>query len=319
MIPQLPDTLNLASAQAAIDTLAPVANTADTTFAAPAAAAAADTAAAFAERIFPAADSLLAIPSATPAAEAADTLAEAVPFDPTLTVEQAFGAASELAAGETAVQPFLETLTDHPIFQGFVLLLAIAYMLMICAHLHDITGLLSRKNSDYMREGEGHSPGGGGSIQTAATVGLLMAAAVAVHLCETSPVKACGTMGVLLSILAALFGITLFQCGLLAFIGRLTLTRDLTRAIIHFKVLFFSLATILAMPPALLLVLCPPGEGDLWFYGTVLLAGIVLFLFLKESFTLFLAKKISILHWFLYLCIVECFPVSLVWLLATRC
>ena len=40
--------------------------------------------------------------------------------------------------------------------------------------------------------------------------------------------------------------------------------------------------------------------------------------YLKESLMLFLSKKISILHWFLYLCAVEIFPVSFVWLSLTR-
>ena len=42
------------------------------------------------------------------------------------------------------------------------------------------------------------------------------------------------------------------------------------------------------------------------------------FLYLKESLNLFISKKISILHWFLYLCTVEIFPVSLLWLSLVR-
>lgn len=262
------------------------------------------------------ADSILRAGAELPAG-AVDTLAAAEPFDPVLTAEQAFGTASELAAGTAAGIPFAETLTDHPVFQGIVLLLAVAYMLMICAHFHDIAGLFSRRHNDYVREG-GVTFGSDGSVQTAAVIGLLMTAVLAVRFAERTPGALYGTMGVLLSALAAVFGIALFQCGALHLIGRITLSTDLTRALVHFKVLYLGLATVVAMPSALLLALCPPGEGQLWFYGTLLLSGTVAMLFLKESFRLFLAKKVSILHWFLYLCTVECFPISLIWLLATR-
>ncbi|EKC70870.1 hypothetical protein LEA_07560, partial [human gut metagenome] len=50
----------------------------------------------------------------------------------------------------------------------------------------------------------------------------------------------------------------------------------------------------------------------------LILGGALLLLYLKESLMLFLSKKISILHWFLYLCAVEIFPVSFVWLSLTR-
>lgn len=250
--------------------------------------------------------------------QTADTLAAAEPFDPVLTAEQAFGAASELVAGTVAGTPFTEALTDHPLFQGIVLLLAVAYMLMICAHFHDIVGLFSRHHSDYVREGGG-AIGTDGSAQTAAVIGLLMTAVLAVRFAEGVPGAGYGTMGLLMTALLAVFGILFFQCGALHLIGRITLSTDLTQALVHFKVLFFGLITVAAMPTALLLALCPPGEGRFWLYATLLLAGTVAILFLKESFTLFLAKKVSILHWILYLCAVECFPISLVWLLATRC
>jgi hypothetical protein len=41
-------------------------------------------------------------------------------------------------------------------------------------------------------------------------------------------------------------------------------------------------------------------------------------LFLIRSLRLFLRKKIPILHWILYLCAVELFPLSLVWLSIAR-
>ena len=58
--------------------------------------------------------------------------------------------------------------------------------------------------------------------------------------------------------------------------------------------------------------------GHILSFGIFILGGALLLLYLKESLMLFLSKKISILHWFLYLCAVEIFPVSFVWLSLTR-
>lgn len=270
-------------------------------------------------------DSLPAVPAADlPCAVPADSLfrvaaeLSAEPFDPVLTAEQTFGSASELVAGGVAGTPFAEALTDHPVFQGIVLLLAVAYMLMICAHFYDIADIFPHRRNNYAREGAGTLVNER-FVQTAAVIGLLMAAVLVVRFAEGTPGAVYGTMGLLLSALAAVFGITLFQFGALYLIGRITLSSDLTRAIIYFKVLYFGMMAIAVIPSALLLIFCPPGEGRLWSWVVMVLSGTVVILFLKESLLLFLSKKISILHWFLYLCTVECFPVSLVWLLATRC
>ena len=262
-------------------------------------------------------DSLEAAPADTLLFPAVDTLSPVEPFNPVLTAEQTFGTLSELTSARTPALPRREQLTDQPVFQGIVLVLLIAYMLLLCAHLRDILGLFLRKRSDYLRDG-GHALNNGRAIQTAVIVGMLTLAAVGVRLGEQSAGEAFHSLELLSLTTGAVFGVALVQCGALALIGRITLTTELTRAVIHFKALYFSVATLIAMPAALLLIFCPPGEGRFWFWTLCALSGSVALLFLKETFMLFLRKKISILHWFLYLCTVECFPVSLVWLLAIR-
>ena len=71
-------------------------------------------------------------------------------------------------------------------------------------------------------------------------------------------------------------------------------------------------------PLILLFLLASPDTGHILSFGILILGGALLLLYLKESLMLFLSKKISILHWFLYLCAVEIFPVSFVWLSLTR-
>ena len=110
----------------------------------------------------------------------------------------------------------------------------------------------------------------------------------------------------------------LCQFGALAGIGALTFNGALVERLWLVKRSLSALAMLLATPPLLLVLLMPVGANRLCFWmiiGVLLVSAV---LWLRETLTLFLAKKISILHWFLYLCIVEMFPLSLCILLAER-
>ena len=230
-----------------------------------------------------------------------------------LTAMEAFGPTSRLVVQVREAVPFRELLTDHPIYQGILLLLAVAYALMVCAHLHEILGSFTR-----MRSGEGRLGTNSQAIHTSAIIGVLLLSALVVRLCEGTLGQFYGTMTLLLFALAACIGVTLFQCGMILLIGRVVLMRDLADGVVSLKILHFGVGTLILAPLILLQLLCPPGEGSAWFYLLLGMAGIVIFLFIKETFNLFLAKKVSIFHWFLYLCAVECFPISLIWLSALR-
>lgn len=245
-------------------------------------------------------------------AEAADSLQSGA-RNLEISALEAFGPEARLVATGREALPYSESLTDHPIFQGILLLLAAAYALMVCAHLHEIVGSFVRQRND-----EGRPTPPSQAIHTSAIIGLLLTAAFVVRLCEGSLGSLYGTMTLLLAALGACIGVLLFQCGLIQLIGRIVLMRDLAEGVIALKILHFSVGTLLMTPPILLLLLCPPGEGLGWLFLITLMGGMVIFLFIKETFKLFLAKKVSIFHWFLYLCTVECFPISLVWLLAVR-
>ena len=234
-------------------------------------------------------------------------------INPHLTVEEAFGPLSELVAREQEALPFVEQLTDHPIFQGIILLLLAAYALMVCGHLFDFLSLFSRNGDRDLRGGAS-----GRALQTSAIIGLLLVVALVVRLCEGGPFASFGSMTLMLSALGCVTLLLLLQSGVMLLIGQITLTRDLSGELIRHKILLFGLGSLLASPALILLLLTPAETGKGWFGWTLLVGFLVVILFLKESFVLFMRKKISILHWFLYLCAVECFPVSLIWLLLIR-
>ena len=101
-------------------------------------------------------------------------------------------------------------------------------------------------------------------------------------------------------------------------IGALTLSQPFTAQIVLLKRTYFALAVIVSSPALLLFALCPPGRGGVWFTVIVAELTVTALLYFRETLNLFLSKKVSILHWFLYLCTVEIFPISLLWLLAVR-
>ena len=73
----------------------------------------------------------------------------------------------------------------------------------------------------------------------------------------------------------------------------------------NLKMLHFA-ATITIIAPLLVLVLLAEG-----LVVKISLCFISIILFIKESFFLFRAQRFSIFHWFLYLCALEIFPLSL--------
>ena len=110
----------------------------------------------------------------------------------------------------------------------------------------------------------------------------------------------------------------LFQVGLLRITGYVTLSRPITDQLVALKFNYLALSVVFLCPLILLFLLASPDTGHILSFGILILGGALLLLYLKESLMLFLSKKISILHWFLYLCAVEIFPVSFVWLSLTR-
>ncbi len=239
-------------------------------------------------------------------------VAERPAIDPILNEIRAFGGSAEAAYKSLSAQPYTEQLIDHPIFQGVVLLLALAYLLMLCANGQELLSLLGRKDPSVAR------PSSGGAIHTSAIIGIAMAAALLVRYAQGSAIEGYGTMTLLLLSLGVLIALPLLQATALLLVGRLTLSEGLIKGIIQLKVLGISIGSLLMMPFALLLILSPQGIGEVWRYAILLIGTGVLLLYLKETFQLFISKKVSILHWFLYLCAVELLPISFIVIKAIR-
>ena len=240
-----------------------------------------------------------------------------------------FGAQSTLA--EPARIPLAPppSLTENAVFQSFVLLLAATYAMLLYRNLGDVRTLLGRISRDTATgERLSEDPGGSGYsrfLNIATAIGLLFLGVAAVNygdtlmpgrLAEAIPQGAVLILSLLAS-LAAL-GVAAYQAIAVRLAGTLTLSQPFIAQLMLLKRTYFALGVVLISPPLLLFALCPQGTGGVWFCIVAIELTAAAVLYLKETLNLFLSKKVSILHWFLYLCIVEVFPISLLWLLAVR-
>ncbi|MFR8224350.1 MAG: DUF4271 domain-containing protein [Alistipes shahii] len=171
-------------------------------------------------------------------------------------------------------------------------------------------------------------PGGSGYsrfLNIATAIGLLFLGVAAVKYGDTlmpgrlaASIPQCAALIFSLLVSLASLGIAAYQTIAVRLAGALTLSQPFIAQLMLLKRTCFALGMILISPPLLLFALCPQGTGGVWFCIIAVELAAAAALYLKETLNLFLSKKVSILHWFLYLCTVEVFPVSLLWLLAVR-
>ncbi len=240
---------------------------------------------------------------------------------PSATAADLYGAGSILAQGVPSGTG--SVLSAAPALQAFLLVLGVLYVLFLSNHLgnvytlfmHSASGSASGHRTADLRGGSNYTP----FLNLSIVVGLLFSGIlcmkIAAPLTFTASVP---QLALSLGVSAALAAVLLLQTGMLKLAGAVTLTQEFMTELTGIKRSSLALYSILLPPVLLCYALTPAGRGDAWIYVILAETAIVLFLFLKESSALFAVKKVSIFHWFLYLCIVESFPVSLLCLLIAR-
>lgn len=212
------------------------------------------------------------------------------------------------------------TFTGDPFFQLFLLLLAALYARFIYLHLGDVYLLFARASKDSVTRKQrlfddqsnvGHSR----FLNAAWAVGLLFCGACALRFGGEALTGIFSSRAALPVSLAATLGcflLMLVQFGVLALAGTVTLTQSFVGQLIHLRRTYFALVFLAAAPVVLLYMLSPSERSSWCLYLLAAETVVIAALFLKESLSLFISKKIPILHWFLYLCIVECLPISFI-------
>ncbi len=243
--------------------------------------------------------------------------------------EELYGVSSTVVPHGEVVHSRGVVLTDNALFQGFVLLLAAAYATLLYRNLGEVAALSGRitRNAASGKQLSEASGGSGFSrfMNIVAAVGVLFVGIAVVKYSDMMvpqsmlarlPEAAVLGMSLVGSVLGV--AVVLYQWAVLRLIGYVTLREELVDRVLFTKRLFFSLGVIAMSPALLLFALCPAGEGGVWFFVIAVELIVALILYLRELLNLFLQKKISILHWFLYLCGVEILPLSLLWFLMMR-
>ncbi len=241
-----------------------------------------------------------------------------------------FGQQSLLAAPRPAAQQ-QPRLTDELPFQGLVLLLTLLFGLLLYRNPGDMRALVGRVAFER-RDSERTSDESGNAgftrfLNIALALGFLLAGVTAVRLCDRPDIAQellsmgnGSTLSLLLALGVGLLFLLVYLYGILLLraVGGVTLTSGFTSQLIRIKRGYAALGAIILAPVILLFALSPLGSDTIW--AGLLTAGwlITFLLYLRETFALFISKKVSILHWILYLCAVEIFPVTLLWLLVVR-
>ena len=258
------------------------------------------------------------LPGETPAVRWRDTTAAAV-----------FGPASVEAAPRTLPPSGAPSLTDNAVFQSFVLLLAATYATLLYRNIGDIRTLVGHISRDAAsRQRLSEDPGSSGFsrfLHIVTAIGMLFLGVFAVKygdalmprlLTDTLSHGAVLAMSLLATL--ACTAIVACQAALVRIAGAVTVSQPFVSQLMLLRRTYFALAVIVTSPALLLFALCPRGTGNVWFSVITIELAMTAFLYLKESLNPFISKKISILHWLLYLCTVEIFPVSLLWLSLVR-
>ncbi|MBQ5635222.1 MAG: DUF4271 domain-containing protein [Alistipes sp.] len=97
----------------------------------------------------------------------------------------------------------------------------------------------------------------------------------------------------------------------LQIIGFVSEHRRFCKQLLHTKLMNMCIGMAAILPFGLVFLLSPDHLARTSFFIMVAEGLILLIIFVKETFLLFVSEKISILHWILYLCALEIFPASL--------
>lgn len=118
--------------------------------------------------------------------------------------------------------------------------------------------------------------------------------------------------------MAAFVAVVAVQYAMLAVAGGITRSWSMMAVLLRIRLIYFVLATVIVLPPVLMWQMNGGTGGEMWLRVACLAAAVAVVMYVRESVTLFNSKKISILHWILYLCIVEIMPFTLLWQIVVR-
>ena len=235
------------------------------------------------------------------------------------TPDEIYGHYSTLEIGNP-VEPIAPHLTDEPIYHLAIVMTLVAYLYMLLRSwkfINVIYGDMLENHSERRMEAQGGVLPLQHFKRGAATIGALLVALIFVRLGDsiipaTSPIyiNSMGEISVVIGIIAVIV-LWAWLYSLHQVIEWLT-TSDGAQRLLSIGYMNFVRMVVLLYPVAAVWLLA---DSDIYKIATIALivcALPIMVLYLKETFLLFISKKISILYWILYLCTAILLPLSFV-------
>ena len=218
-------------------------------------------------------------------------------------------------------------LTENVVFESLVIVCFAAYCLLVFHYkryiLASLTIFKGKSFTDKLLDES--SKVFGKFINSAILLSLLTLALSTVKFIDigygarvTEYLPGWGVAGLGLGLWGAIVLIVAYQQVMLKAVGGLTLDQPFAEKLISLKKIVLALTAVVVVPAFLLFAL----SAHQWArpLGVIIAVelSLIFILFMFKSYILFMDQKISILLWFLYLCAVEIFPVSIIVLLILK-
>lgn len=236
------------------------------------------------------------------------------------TVEQMFGTSSTLESSSPVMQ-IEPTLINEWLFQLLIIFGFVAYLYILWRSWDFMGsiwgGVLFRRSERHMRDEGGELPLNRFKIATT-SLGLLILALVVVRFVDIMalPDAAIYARDVAWVVpIYALLAILLFvvwQYGLHRVVGMVTRAETMDE-VAALGVMNFVRSIAIIYPFVVIWLLSPVDMLSTWSVVLCVLIVLMLLIYLKDTFLLFVGKKISILNWILYLCAAILLPISFLW------
>lgn len=239
-----------------------------------------------------------------------------------------FGAGS-VAVEQTAAELPMCGIAADPVFQLLAVAAFSAYIILVTNYKRLTLSLAGQmfggRLSDVFIAGRRHGTVPKPFINSAIALGLFVSTLIVVrYASEWQPERWRPSAEwlvpvTMLRVAALLAFVAAYRYCALKIIGRVSRETEFIDTLASVKKTCFAVAAVVVTPVFLLAALPSGGGTDVWGYLLAAECAVLALLFLKETFALFMGKKIPFLHWILYLCTVEAFPLTLVCASIARC
>ena len=231
--------------------------------------------------------------------------------------EDIFGEESTLGCS-AIVEPLHPTLISEPLFQGLVVGGIVAYLFILYRFWGFIwqiwQGIFLRRSERRVHDEVGELPFERFKLTVVALGGVLLSLVV-VRIVDMSPLATIAIQEHGVATIAPLYGMATM---LIMFLWQFLLHRVvqwITHSNIMIEVGAVSVlnlvrCVVLLFPLVAIWLVAPYDMLSIWSIVLCVAMGLMALIYLKETFALFIGQKISILHWFLYLCTAILLPIS---------